>query len=288
MSPARLAGLGFSKRSGGRALIGVIHLPPLAGAPGGRGYDASELLQRAGALAVSEARQLTQAGFSALILENFGDVPFFKSQVPPETVASMAVIAAAVREVSSLPLGINILRNDARSALAIAAVTGAEFIRVNVLSGVAATDQGLIEGEAAALMRERERLAPSVRIFADAHVKHARSLSSRSLTLAIEENALRAGADAVIITGSTTGRAASLENIALASKVCREHSIPLLIGSGMTPAHFAELSRMHYDGVIIGSALRKGGKAGAPLDAKRIKEVVASSKAKPEAKKKRR
>ena len=54
-------------------------------------------------------------------------------------------ISAAIREVSKLPLGINVLRNDAFSALAIAAVTGADFIRVNVLSGVTATDQGLIE-----------------------------------------------------------------------------------------------------------------------------------------------
>src|SRR4029079_5487495 len=125
------------------SLIGVIHLPALAGAPGSS--DPADALQRAGLQAVKEAQILVKAGFDGLILENFGDVPFYKTQVPPETIASMSVIAAAVREAArKVSLGINVLRNDARAAMAIAAVTGCDFIRVNVLSGVSATDQGWI------------------------------------------------------------------------------------------------------------------------------------------------
>ncbi len=266
------------KKKSGPELAGVIHLPALAGAPGARGLSASEALSIAGARAVQEAKLLTQAGFDSIILENFGDTPFYKTAVPPETIASMAVIAAAVREVSGLPLGINVLRNDARAALAIAAVAGAQFIRVNVLSGVAATDQGLIEGDAALLVRERERLAPGVRILADVLVKHARTLSGEDLALAIEEVALRAGADGVIVTGATTGRAASTETLRQAAHVCREIKRPLWIGSGMTPASFAELQGVPFHGVIVGSALRAGGRAGAPLDAKRIKAFVAAAR----------
>lgn len=254
-------------------LIGVIHLPPLGGSPGARDLHPAEALQKAGLWAVREAQALTRAGFEAIILENFGDIPFYKDHVPPETIASLSVIAAAVREATDLPLGINVLRNDARSALAIAAVTGCEFIRVNILSGVAATDQGWIDANAAELIRERNRLGVDVAILADAHVKHAKTFSSDDLELAIEELALRAGADGVIITGSTTGRFVEREQLERASRVSRRHQIPVFVGSGSTVETLPEIVQAGI-GVIVGSALRKGGKAAQLLDLKRTRDFV--------------
>jgi len=256
--------------------IGVIHLPPLPGAPGSSHLDPGTALQRAGAVAVKEAITLQKLGFDGIILENFGDAPFYSTSVPHETVVALSIIAAAVREATSLPLGINVLRNDARAALAIAAVTGSDFIRVNVLSGVAATDQGIIEGKAAELLRERGRLkVESIAILADVHVKHAKSLSSESLALAIEETAGRGGADGIIITGSTTGRSPSHEDLSLALKAAKENQVPLYIGSGLTALGLSALPESTI-GMIVGSSLRKGGKAGAPLDLKRGKAFILS------------
>lgn len=261
-------------------LIGVIHLPPLAGSPRSKLETGSpaHALQKAGLWAVKEALLLEKAGFEAVILENFGDTPFYKTKVPPETTASMAVIAAAVRESVSIPVGINVLRNDANSALAIAAVTGCEMIRVNVLSGVAATDQGIIEGDAALLIREKQRLgAEQICILADIHVKHAQTLSSHDIALALEETALRAMADAVILSGATTGRPVDLETLRRASQAAQKHDVPLLIGSGARRETLAELFSLAH-GVIVGSDLRKGGMAGAPLDASRVKAFTKAFK----------
>lgn len=255
-------------------LIGVIHLPPLLLAPrAGRAPVSS-----ATRVAIKEARSLEKLGFDSVILENFGDAPFFKDQVPPETIASMSSVVTAVRSECRIPIGVNVLRNDSAAALAIAAACAAQYIRVNVLSGVAATDQGLIEGRAAHLMRRRAQLDPRIRVFADVHVKHARPLSSDSLELAIEETAGRGLADAVVITGSTTGRAAKLEDLKLAHKVCKTLATPLYVGSGATPDHLPELSS-HCDGIIVGSCLRKSGRAGAPLDLERAKAMVRAFRA---------
>lgn len=251
----------------------MIHLPALSGAPRAHGLDPAAAMQRAGLWAVQEATSLARAGFEGLILENFGDTPFYKSSVPPETIACMSVVAAAVRESTRLPIGINVLRNDARAALAIASVTGCQFIRVNVLSGVTAADQGLIEGDAAFLLRERDRLQSEIRILADVHVKHALSLSSHDLALAVEETALRSGADGVIISGSATGRSVDLEHLKIAAEAAKAHRIPLFIGSGATSDTASELRRF-ADGIIVGSALRKAGKAGAPLDPSRVKSFI--------------
>ncbi len=254
-------------------LIGVIHLPPLGGSPGAHHEHPSDSLQNAGLQAVQEALTFAKAGYDGVILENFGDAPFFATSVPPETVASMAIIAAAVRESVKIQVGINVLRNDARSALAIAAVTGCDFIRVNVFSGVAATDQGWVQGEAAYLIRERERLHVGVSILADVHVKHAVTFSSSDLGQAIEELGGRSLADGIIITGRTTGRLVDAESLATASKTARALGIPLFIGSGATRETVAEL-KPWVDGVIVGSDLRKAGHAGGPLDAKRVKDFA--------------
>lgn len=253
-------------------LIGVIHLPPLPGSPGVAGYHPAVALSRAGAWAVKEAKLLGEAGFDGIILENFGDIPFYKTCVPPETIASMAILSAAIREaVPRVKLGINVLRNDARAALAIAAVTGADFIRVNVLSGVAATDQGIIEGSASELLRERIRLnALNVSILADVHVKHAQTLSSNDIALAIEEVSGRGGADGVIVSGSTTGRSPDAAKLQTAVYAAQEMGIPIFIGSGASIEALPDFARDQVR-VIVGSALRRGGKAGAPIDLKRLK-----------------
>jgi membrane complex biogenesis BtpA family protein len=249
-------------------LIGVVHLPALPGCPGAKALEAA--ITRA----VHEARALENLGFDGLIVENFGDAPFFKDRVPPVTIAAMTRVAAEVRAATKLALGVNVLRNDARAALAVAAVTGASFIRVNVLSGAYATDQGIIEGEAASLARERKATAPNVALFADVHVKHARPLSQPDFGLALEETALRAGADAVIVTGETTGREVDERRLALA---CEMGLRPVYVGSGATAANLArlkKLTRSSGGGVIVGSALRAGGRAGAKLDARRAREFV--------------
>ncbi len=247
-------------------LMGVIHLQPLPGSPGAIHLDPSDALQRAAEAAFKEAQLLSRAGFQALILENFGDVPFYGEQVPPETIAAMSVIATAVREVTRVPLGINVLRNDARAALAIASVAGCEFIRVNVLSGVAAE-----------LVRERARLGSSVRIFADAQVKHARTLSSESIEQSVEDLVHRAYADAVIVSGSGTGKAIERSKLQDAGRVARKNRIPLYVGSGVT-AESLESVMEHAEGVIVSSALRKKGQAGAPLDPARVKQFMTAWK----------
>lgn len=253
--------------------IAVIHLPALPGSPEASHLKPADALRKAKEWAMDEAKQFATAGFDGIIIENFGDAPFYKTKVPSETIAAMAVIAAAVKSVTKLPLGINVLRNDAFAALAIAATTGADFIRVNVLSGVAATDQGLIEGQAAELIRERIRLnAQSVAILADVHVKHAKSLSSSNITLAIEETAGRGGADGVIVSGDTTGRAPDLLLIEEAVKAAKHMGVPCFLGSGANPENLASFPKELR--IIVGSTLRKGGKPGATLDSKRISQFI--------------
>ncbi len=244
------------------ALIGVVHLGATPGAPRFEG-DMGSVIERA----TADARALASGGCDAIIVENFGDVPFFVGTVPPETVAAMALAVAEVRRACALPIGVNVLRNDARSALALCATTGAVFLRVNVHAGAAVTDQGTIEGRAAETLRARARLAPHVAILADVHVKHATPLGDESIGDAARDALERGLADGVIVTGRATGRPPEL---ALLTDV-RERigAAPLYVGSGLDDTNGAALLAV-ADGAIVGTWLKRDGRVENPVDEARV------------------
>ena len=107
-------------------VVGVIHLPALPGAV--RGPAAPEL-ERLIDAARRDAAAWAAGGADALMVENFNDVPFRKGPVGPETIAAMTLAVAAILAESGLPTGVNVLRNDVEGAVAIAAMTGARFVR---------------------------------------------------------------------------------------------------------------------------------------------------------------
>lgn len=221
--------------------------------------------------ASEDARALAENGCDGILVENYGDAPFFPGRVPPETVAAMALCTSAViGVVGTLPVGVNVLRNDARSALGICTATGASFVRVNVHAGSATTDQGILEGRAHETLRERARLAPGVAILADAHVKHATPLGRESLAQAVRDLVTRALADFVIVSGPATGTAPTDLDLREAREAAG--ATPVLIGSGLTAENAPELLRFAH-GAIVGTALETDGRTGEPVDPARVAKM---------------
>lgn len=251
-------------------LIGMVHLGPLPGAPR-FGGDFETVL----AAAVADARALAAAGFDAFLVENYGDDPFFADDVPEVTVAALTRAVAEVRRAVPLPIGVNVLRNDALAAIAVAAATGAAFIRVNVLSGTMSTDQGPITGKAAAVARLRRSLGVSVAVLADVFVKHAVPPHGLTLEQAVADTWHRAGADGLIVTGSGTGHPASLDQVARVKAAAP--GAPVYAGSGVTAATVAEVLRV-ADGAIVGTALKEGGVTAAPVDPSRARTLVSAAR----------
>ena len=242
--------------------IGMIHLHPLPGSPG---YGGSmEGILRA---ARRDGEILAAAGAAGLMIENFGDVPFFPDRVPPETVAAMAVAAAETARCFPLPLGINVLRNDALSALGVAAAVGASFIRCNVHTGAAVTDQGIIAGRAAWTARKRAELGWPGEIWADVLVKHAAPLGETSPGELARDTAYRSLADALIVSGAATGSPLSLELFREVKRAVPDR--PVLAGSGIT-ADNLERYFESGDGFIVGTALKAGGRTTAPVSRRRV------------------
>lgn len=245
------------------ALVGVVHLPPL---PGSVRHILSmdEIIDRA----VNDAKTLHQTGFDALIVENYGDMPFTRDRLPPAGIAAMTVVADRIRREAPLPLGINALRNDAISALGVAAAVGAVFIRVNVHTGVYATDQGIVEGKAHETLQYRRQLGAKVAILADVNVKHAVPLSDPDIARAAKDAAYRGLADGLVVTGPATGEPADLEELKRVREAVPDRRI--FVGSGVTPETVAA-HLMIANGVIVGTAIKVDGKTSNPVDAQRAK-----------------
>ncbi|MGD8452263.1 MAG: BtpA/SgcQ family protein [Phycisphaerae bacterium] len=252
-----------------RPVIGMLHLPPLPGSPGFAGDTAAlrDALLR-------DAEALVAGGVHALMMENFGDTPFTARRVPRYVVSWMTVLAGEVRRRFDLPLGINVLRNDGRSALAVAAAVGAAFIRVNVLCGARVTDQGIIEGIAYELLRERKWLgAEAIRIFADVNVKHSAPLGPpRPVAEEVADLVHRGGADALFVTGGATGRPTPPDDVRQVKDAA--DGTPVFVGSGVTSANVAQFAGL-ADGFIIGTSFKQGGISTAPVDRARVAALMA-------------
>ncbi|MCB1246731.1 MAG: BtpA/SgcQ family protein [Acidimicrobiia bacterium] len=249
-------------------LVGMVHLGPLPGSPRFSGDFEGVLAD-----AASDAATLAQAGFGAIMLENFGDAPFYADDVPKVTIAALTTAVNTVYRASRLPIGVNVLRNDAIGALSVAAATAASFIRVNVLSGTMYTDQGPIVGRAADVARLRQRICPDVEVMADVFVKHAVAPAGLSLVDATHDLVERSGADAVVVSGRGTGAPTSVDDL---STVVAASDLPVFVGSGVTRDTVGAILDI-ASGVIVGTDIKLDGVETNPFDPVRAEAIVTAT-----------
>lgn len=261
------------------AVIGMIHSLPLPGAPAYDGMAMSEVVE----FAVAEALRLRDGGVDGLIVENHGDIPFAKpEELGPETAACMAVMTDAVRRVSGLPLGVNVLANAPIQAIAVAKAAGASFIRVNQWSNAYVANEGFMEGRAGHAARYRAALrARDIAIFADVHVKHGAHAITADRTIGeLARDNEFFDADVAIATGQRTGDAATMDEL---RSIAAGTSLPVVVGSGVNPDNVGDIFTV-ADAVIVASYLKHDGVWWNPVDPARLAHFMeAVRKARPAA-----
>jgi hypothetical protein len=234
-----------------KPVIGVVHLLPL---PSSANYDGNfhHVVQKA----EQEASAIATAGFDGIIIENYYDIPFAKDCVDPAVVSSMSLIAKRIMHITDKTIGINVLRNDSKSAIAIASCTGARFIRVNVLTGAMVTDSGIIEASAPTLLPYREAIkAREIKLFADVMVKHAYPLGiPSSIVDQAKETVYRGLADAIIVSGVATGSSADIKDLEMIKNALPE--VPLLVGSGLNTLNAKDMLDI-ADGAIVATSIKR-------------------------------
>ena len=247
-------------------LIACLHLLPLPGSPGWRG-DPSAARERA----LREAELFADAGVDGLIVENTHDIPYRKRTAEASTVAAMALVAGEVRRAFDGPIGVQVLAGANLAALDIAVAGDLDFIRVEGFVYAHVADEGLIEADAADLMRRRAFLrAERIEVWADVKKKHSSHAITADLSLRdMAEGALYYMADGVVVTGGMTGRPASLAELdSIADLPLRR-----VVGSGVDTANIAEYAR-RADVLIVGSSLKAGGHWRGDVEKSRVDALV--------------
>jgi membrane complex biogenesis BtpA family protein len=248
-------------------LIGMVHLKALPGAP----LYGGSLVAVIDA-AVADAVALDEGGIDAIMIENYGDVPFARGAVEPHTIAAMTAAVAEIARATRRPLGINVLRNDPIAALAIASTCNAALIRVNVHTGAVVADQGMIQGDARRTLEYRRALGIATLILADINVKHARPLVSFPAAEAAADAVERGLADGLIVTGARTGAPLEVDELRAVRDAV---DVPVIAGSGVTAGSVAEILS-YCDGAIVGSSLKFPGGVDRPVDRARVADLVAA------------
>jgi uncharacterized protein len=252
--------------SASRALIGMLHVGALPGTP-----SAHQSIDRLIQLTVNEARIYGDAGFTALAIENMHDRPYLKGGVGPEITAAMTALAREVKRETGLVLGVQVLAAANREALAAAYAAGADFVRVEGFVFAHVADEGVIESCAGELLRYRRAIgAEGVLVLADIKKKHSAHAITTDVSLVETARAAELFlADGVIVTGVASGEPASVDEVRdVAQAVC----LPVLVGSGVTPANLAQFSEAH--GFIVGSSVKRGGVWCNPLDPDAVRALA--------------
>jgi membrane complex biogenesis BtpA family protein len=233
-----------------KPVIGVIHLPPLPG------FDGHPGMARVVAHALADLRVLMAHEVEGVLIENEYD--------RPHQVTATAAIVAAMKEVThavvaaghDIVVGCEILLNDPRASLTVAAETGGRFIRSDYfVDRMSRQGYGEFAIDPAGLVAFRDSAAPEVLILADIQVKYATMIEARSLQESARLAAMHR-ADAIVVTGDATGDAPRIESLreaaaGIASSGCE---IQLLIGSGLNALNAASLLSA-CDGASVGTAL---------------------------------
>ncbi len=253
-----------------KPIIGMVHLMPLPGSPAYEGWSMDEIIEAA----LRDAKALIEGGVDGLIVENMWDLPYYSGahRIPPEEIAAQAVAARAVVKEVNVPVGITVIHNGGRVALGIAKAAGAKFIRACLYTGAAVWDTGEFDhGNAADLMRLRKMLyAEDIKFFADVVKKHSVVFPG----IDIETHATWCEfymADAIIVTGTMTGRPPTVDDVARAKKAAP--NTPVIIGSGLNPENAEDLLSI-ADGAIVGTYFKYNGITQNPVDPERVKKLM--------------
>jgi len=249
---------------GKKWIIGMVHVDALPGTPMN-----SLSIQSIVNKSIDEALKLQDAGVNAILIENMHDVPYLKKNVGPEIVACMTAVSVELRKRIELPIGIQILAGANKEALAVALASGLEFIRAEGFVFAHVADEGFMESCAGELLRYRKMIgAEHILIFTDVQKKH----SSHAITADINikehvETASYFRSDGIIITGSSTGKEAMIDDVKTAYQ---NTSLPIIIGSGITITNIENYWNF-ADAFIVGSGFKFEGKWENSISEERVK-----------------
>jgi membrane complex biogenesis BtpA family protein len=255
----------------GKPVIAMVHFGALPGSPL---YDRDRSIDGLIDGVSKDLDALQEAGFDAVMFGNENDRPY-EFSVDTASTATMAYVIGRVRDRIRVPFGVNVLW-DPTSSIALAAATGAAFVR-EIFTGTYASDMGPWTPDAGKAMRYRDRLGRSdLAMLYNVSAEFAYSLDQRPLPDRARSAVFSSIPDAILVSGQITGEAAALSDLEAVKKVLPD--TPVLANTGVKHATVADVLRI-ADGCIVGSSLKVDGNTWNAVDPERAKEFMRLARA---------
>jgi membrane complex biogenesis BtpA family protein len=250
-----------------KPIIAMVHLGALPGSPL---HDGQKGVEGIVADAAADLAALQNAGFDAVMFGNENDRPY-EFNADTASTATMAYVIGRLRSEITVPFGVNVLW-DPMSSMALAAATGAAFVR-EIMTGTYASDMGPWTPDAGKAMRYRDRLGRrDLALLYNVSAEFAYSLDQRSLADRARSAVFSSIPDAILVSGAITGEAAAMSDLEAVKVVLPD--IPVLANTGVKHATVADVLRV-ADGCIVGSSLKVDGNTWNSVDPDRAADFMA-------------
>lgn len=254
-----------------KPVIAMVHLGALPGAPLHDYEGGVEAIVEA---ARKDLKALQAAGFDAVMFGNENDRPY-EFNVDTASTATMGYVIGRLRSEITVPFGVNVLW-DPESSIALAAATGARFVR-EIFTGTYASDMGPWTPDAGKAMRYRDRLGrQDLALLYNVSAEFAYSLDQRPLSDRARSAVFSSIPDAILVSGAITGEAAKMVDLEAVKKALP--TTPVLANTGVKHATVADVLKV-ADGCIVGSSLKIDGDTWKAVDADRAAEFMRLARA---------
>lgn len=168
----------------------------------------------------------------------------------PETIALMSSLCKMVKkEFPKKKLGLIMQAVDGVAPIAAATVSGADFVRIKVFTGMIFKAEGIRRGVGETAMQYKSILHSPVKILADVHDREGIPMPGVPIEMAIEW-AVNTGADGLILTGHNY--AETMDFIKTAERM--DLNKPVLVGGSVNEKNIYEILD-HCEGAVVSSSL---------------------------------
>lgn len=241
----------------------MIHLPQTLSYRGWPGL--TKFIEKA----KKDLKALEAGGAHAALIENDGDSPC-KVYGEADVIVPMTIVAHELAKIAKIPLGVEVLLNDPKASLAIAKTAGLHFIRTDYfVDKMIRKEYGEFKIDPRGLMEYKKQIgAEAIQIFADIQVKYATMIDQKKTISQSIKEAIKEGANGVIISGSITGEQPLVNDVKEAKQTAKG-KIPVIIGSGFSQNNARELFDW-ADWAIVGTSI----KTGEHVDEKKVKRLI--------------
>jgi membrane complex biogenesis BtpA family protein len=249
-----------------KVVIAMAHIGALPGTPL---FDAAGGMGKLIDGVAKDVEKLQAGGVHAIMFGNENDRPY-QFKAPPEGIAAMTSVIAAIKPMLKVPFGVNYLW-DPSASVAIACATGASFAR-EIFTGLFASDMGLWQPDAATALRLRRNLGrPDLKLLFNINAEFAASLDTRPIELRAKSAVFSSLADAILVSGPLTGQTTATSDLRKVRDAVPD--VPVLANTGVKIDNVKDIFSI-ADGCVIGTHLKVDGITWNPVDGDRVKRFM--------------